>query len=78
MRLRDGRGRTVTIGARTIGQLPEAQSGSGYKESWMAPEKLSLKRLRSEYLCRNASCVECEVMCGYGRRYLELTGGDGA
>ena len=79
MRLKDQRGREIFLQEKTLAQLAEPRKKepkgrSSY--SWEHIEKLSVKTLKSLYLCGGAPCEGCEVMCGYGRRYLELTGGN--
>lgn len=79
MRQKDQRGREIFLQAKTLAQLvkPRSKEPKGRsRDPWENVERLSLQGLKREYLCGGAPCEGCEVMCGYGRRYLELTGGN--
>lgn len=77
--LKDQRGSESHLQAKTLAQLVKPRSKEPKDHSrdpWENVEKLSVKTLKREYLCKGAPCEGCEVMCGYGKRYMELTGGN--
>lgn len=79
MILRDQRGREIVLRAKTMPQLaePRRKEPKGRSsDAWEHIERLSMQALKNEYLCKGTPCAGCEVMCGYGRRYLQLTGGE--
>ena len=60
--------------------VPEPR-GKGYKkkrdvDAFKDPQDLKTVRALKVHLCDqlHSDCAHCEIMCGYGRRYLELTG----
>ena len=75
----DKRGRHHDMNVVTMPNMgvpvKEAREDGGRAPGFMPDvEKMSLRGLK-KHICPGAPCATCDVMCGYGRRYLELVGG---
>lgn len=72
--MRNGRGRFVQLGVVTMNNMAKHGQRPIKTEpvsTMHTPGRMSMKHLQ-KHLCDGYKCEGCEVMCAYGRRYLEL------
>lgn len=74
MRLMDERGKRVHIYAAPMSRFAET-GGPERIRPYIGHagdvDRMPMRTLKAN-VCEGAPCAGCEVMCGYGRRYLQL------